>query len=360
VIRLTHEVDQTLLVLDDEAAIRRSMARQLERRGYTVRTAGNCHEAEIEMAAHPIALILCDIDLPDESGITFVQRTEAAYPDIAVVMVTGLDDPSVAEVALGAGAYGYIIKPFETNELIISVANALRRRTLEIEHKAQTTYLEHLVWQRTEALRRSHEDLVQRLVAAADYRDPETATHLQRMSRYSAVLARLLGQSTEECELLRLAAPMHDIGKLGIPDEILCKPGRFTDADRRIMQQHTEMGYQILSGSDAPLIQLAAEIALTHHEWFDGSGYPRGLRGEDISLAGRIVAIADVFDALCTKRRYKPAMAMDEAFAVMVDERGHFDSRLLALFCTAHAEIEGIRAMYSESFDDTSSESVLV
>jgi putative two-component system response regulator len=342
-------VDGTLLVLDDEEPVRRSMSRLLERRGYDVRTAADCTEATALLDAAPISLILCDIDLAGESGLEFAEHVSPSHPDTAVIMVTGVDDANVAQRALDAGAYGYIIKPFEVNELVINVANGLRRRTLEIERNAQTTQLEWLVGQRTEQLRHSHEELIQRLMSAADFRDPETASHLQRMSRYSALLAHLIGQTPEECELIRLAAPMHDIGKLGIPDEILCKPGRFTDEDREIMKQHTEMGFRILDGSASALIQLAGDIAHTHHEWVDGTGYPRGLRGQEIPLAGRIVAIADVFDALCTARRYKPAMSIDAAFAQMGGERGrHFDPALLDAFFAGRPEIEDIRQSYSD------------
>jgi putative two-component system response regulator len=349
VIAFAPSTDLPLLVVDDDEPLRKSIARQLERRGYTVVMAGNCLEAKTALAEQPFALVLCDIDLPGQSGLSLVEALAVTYPDTAVVMVTGLDDPRVAQVAIDAGAYGYLIKPVEANELVINVSNALRRRTLEVERRVQTEQLECLVGQRTTQLRRSHEELIQRLMCAADYRDPETATHLQRMSRYSALLARLVGESRERCELIRLAAPMHDIGKIGIPDEILRNPGSFTDADREAMKEHTRMGFEILHGSESPLIQLAAEIAYTHHEWWDGSGYPRGLSGADIPLVGRIVAIGDVFDALCTQRRYKPAMTMDEAIAIMGRERSrHFDPDLLDLFFTATAEIEEIKRSYSE------------
>src|SRR5581483_9669902 len=191
-------------------------------------------------------------------------------------------DPALAETALAHGAYGYIIKPFERNELLINVSNALRRRTLEMENRAHREGLEVLVRVRTDELHRAHQELIERLVSAADCRDPETAAHIQRMSRYSELLAGRAGLAPGDCELIRLAAPMHDIGKIGIPDDVLLKTGRFTDEDRAIMEQHTEIGYRLLSGSDSPLVNLAADIAHTHHEWFDGTGYPNHLKGTEI------------------------------------------------------------------------------
>jgi putative two-component system response regulator len=169
------------------------------------------------------------------------------------------------------------------------------------------------------------------------------------MSRYSSLLARALGWPEERCELLRLASPMHDIGKIGIPDDVLLKEGLFTPADRQVMAQHTVFGHRLLSGSRSPLLELAAEVALSHHERVDGTGYPSGLRGDEIPLAGRIVAIADVFDALTSRRRYKAALSVDQAVDIMLRERGtHFDAELLDLFVDHLDEIEVIRLRWAE------------
>ena len=339
-------LDQPLLVVDDEAPIRRAISRYLEKVGYEVIVAADAAEARLELQRRPIALALCDIDMPGESGLSLVHHIVTDHPDTAVMMVTGVDDPGVAQVALDRGAYGYVIKPFERNELVINVANALRRRSLELASRASHAELERLVDERTEEVRRSREELIQRLAWAADCKDPETASHLRRMSLYSELLGRLAGLDANRCELLRLAAPMHDIGKIGIPDEILTKPGRYTDEDREVMKQHPLIGHRILEGSESELVQLAALVALHHHEWYDGRGYPRGVAGDDIPLEGRIVAIADVFDALTTERRYKPAMTVEDAFALMFEEEGHFDQKLLDLFVAAVDEIDEIRSRF--------------
>jgi len=337
-----------LLVVDDEPPVRRAVSRHLERAGYKVLTAAGIAEADSHLDRTAIALALCDIDLAGESGLSLIDRIQRCHPDTAVIMVTGVDDPAVAQVALDRGAYGCVIKPFERNELLINVANALRRRTLELASRATQAELERLVELRTAELRRSREELIQRLAWAADSKDPETAMHLQRMASYSELLGRRAGLSPARCELLRLAAPMHDIGKIGIPDEVLTKSGRYDDRDRAVMQQHPEIGYRILEGSESELVRLAAAVALTHHEWFDGSGYPRGLRGTEIPIEGRIVAIADVFDALTTRRRYKAAMTPDAARALMAAEKGHFDPELLRLFFEAAPDVEAIRLRFAE------------
>jgi len=197
-------------------------------------------------------------------------------------------------------------------------------------------------------VRRSREELIQRLAWAADFKDPETASHLKRMSLYSEMLGRLAGLSKERCEQLRLAAPMHDIGKIGIPDDILAKPGKYTPDDREVMKRHALIGYRILAGSDSELVELAAVVALNHHEWFDGSGYPSGTVGETIPIEARIVAIADVFDALTTRRRYKSAMSVDDALSTMIDEKGHFDPTLLRLFIGARADVEAIQMEFAD------------
>jgi putative two-component system response regulator len=263
-------------------------------------------------------------------------------------MVTGLDDSALAQAALASGAYGYVIKPFTPNELIIAVANALRRRTLEIENRAHRETLEELVRVRTaalqssaEQLRLSHEETVRRLAAAIEYRDYETGGHTDRMSRYACVLATHCGLDPE---LMRLASSMHDVGKVGLPDSILLKPGALTADERREMEGHTEMGYAILSGSGSGLLDLAATIALAHHERFDGSGYPRGLSGEGIPIEGQIAAIADVFDALTSDRPYRVAFSVQEATSRMRRGRGtHFNPALLDMFFAAIDEIVLIR-----------------
>ncbi len=352
-----------ILVVDDQDLVRRVLVRMLRKEGHDCREAGSVREAKAVVGDAAPDLVLCDIDMPEESGLALVDWLAANHPGTTVMMVTACDDPSVAAGVLAAGADGYIIKPFERNEILINVANAMRRHHLDLELRQRQAALQLVVdaqsaqirsavddLQRTSAsLDHSYQESVWRLAMAAEYRDPETAAHLERMSRYSELLGRAIGFDDDTCNLLRLASPMHDVGKLGIPDEILMKTGRFTDEDRAIMNRHAEIGHRILAGSESPLLQMAASIAHTHHEWWDGGGYPRMLRGTDIPIEGRIVAIADVFDALTSKRRYKDTMTFEEAELLMRAERGgHFDPELIEVFFGLRPEIEAILADCSE------------
>jgi putative two-component system response regulator len=198
-------------------------------------------------------------------------------------------------------------------------------------------------------LRLSREETIQRLAIAAEYRDSATAQHIQRMSHYCELLARKYGLSSERCDLIRTASPMHDIGKIGTPDHVLLKPGKFTQEEFNVISQHAEIGYRILSGSDAEILKVAASIAWTHHERWDGNGYPRKLKGEAIPVEGRIAAIADAFDALTTQRVYKPAFSLDHAVSLMTTHRGeHFDPELLDIFFASLSDITLIHDQYAD------------
>jgi putative two-component system response regulator len=352
-----------ILVVDDEEPIRRVIARLLQRNGYECETAGDAEEAMLLLKERDFALVLTDMDMPGTSGLDLIMQIVAMFEDIATVMVTGMDDAKLADAALKIGAYGYIIKPFESNEILINVMNALRRRGLEIENRNHRLRLEQMVRDRTaelweaiarlekaeKNLRQSREETVQRLSIAAEFRDDETAQHIQRMSRYCALLARKAGEDTERSELIRVASLMHDVGKIGIPDQILLKPAPLTPEERTIMEQHSEIGYRILAGSQSELLRLAAEIAWTHHERFDGSGYPHGIKGNEIPLDGRIAAIADVFDALTSDRVYKKAFPLGRAIEIMREGRGvHFDPKLLDMFLDSMDEVLLIRDQYAD------------
>lgn len=360
---VTEALGADILVVDDQAAVRDVLTRILTAAGYRCRSAESVAGAKAELAQSVPDLVLCDIDMPGESGLVLVEHLHRTAVDVGVLMVTAFDEPSIAEQALDHGALGYLIKPFERNEILINVAGALRRcresratrstlDLLETEISARTSELQQSLSElgaAAVALDRSHEEALRRLALAAELRDPETARHLERMSRYSAALARLAGLPEESCELLRLASPMHDVGKIGIPDEVLFKEGLFTPEDRAVMERHAVIGHGLLTGSSAPLLQLAAVVALNHHERVDGTGYPNRLRGDAIPLEGRIVAIGDVFDALTSQRRYKRALTIDEAREVMERERGaHFDAHLLDLFFDHVDEMEAIRVEWAE------------
>ena len=355
--------NRNILIVDDEEPIRRLLGYLLEPHGYKVALAGEAREARQRMESGSYALVLCDVNMPGESGMDLIRHILTQYPSTAVIMITGLDSPVLANAALDMGAFGYVIKPFEANEVLINVANALRRRKLEIENAMHRENLEEVVRTRTIALqqalewlersekelRLSREETIQRLAIAAEYRDSSTAQHIQRMSHYCELLARRYGLSPERCDLIRTASPMHDIGKIGTPDHVLLKPGKFTPKEFKLITQHTEIGYRILAGSDSELLKVAALIAWTHHERFDGTGYPRGLKGETIPLEGRITAIADNFDALTTQRVYKPAYDFDHAKELMLKERGkHFDPELLDIFFDSMEEITRIYDQFAD------------
>jgi putative two-component system response regulator len=361
-----------VLIVDDDAEITKALARLLERDGHVSETAANVRAARRTLGRNSFELVLCDLNMPGESGMGLVREVVAREDDIAVVMVTGMDDPALADAALDLGAYGYVVKPFRTSELMIAVANALRRRRLEIENRAHREHLEQIVLERTSALRdavaglerteqelrRSREETIHRLARAAEFRSEETGRHIERVGHYCALLAERLGLPLDRRELLRLASPLHDIGKIAIPDRLLLKPGPLTDQERRQMEKHAELGHQLLAGSDHELLELAAVVALTHHERPDGLGYPQGLTGDEIPLEGRITAVADVFDALMSNRVYRPALTLESTLRVLRAGRDtQFDSRVLDALLDSLPAVIAVRETYS---DEPASASPLV
>jgi putative two-component system response regulator len=352
-----------ILVVDDEDSIRRILSRLLRRNGYICETAADADEAMRLLQETEFALVLTDVDMPGSSGLDLITEIARDFPDTATVMVTGMDDAQLANTALDIGAYGYIIKPFQPNEILINVSNAIRRRRLEMETRTHRIRLEQMVKDRTadlwdaiarleraeRDLRTSREETIERLAIAAEFRHDETAQHIQRMSRYCALLASNAGMDSERSETIRVASLMHDVGKIGIPDHILLKPGPLTPDERAIMQQHTDIGFRILAGSSSEWLATAADIAWTHHERVDGSGYPRGLKGDAIPIEGRIAAIADVFDALSSDRAYKTAFSLVTAVEGMRKARGtHFDPELLDVFLNSIDEVLEIKEQYAD------------
>jgi putative two-component system response regulator len=352
-----------VLIVDDEEPIRRLLGYMLQSHGYETVLASDAREARLKLGETSFALLLCDVNMPGESGMDLVRHVFREHPYTAAIMVTGLDSTVLANAALDMGAFGYIVKPFEANEVLINVANALRRRRLEMENRFHRENLEDVVKTRTLALqqalewleksekelRLSREETIRRLAIAAEYRDSATAQHIHRMSHYCELLARRYGLSAERCDLIRTASPMHDIGKIGTPDHVLLKPGKFTQDEFNVIAQHAEIGYRILAGSDAEILNVAATIALTHHERWDGSGYPRKLKGEAIPIEGRIASIADAFDALTTARVYKPAFDFEHAVELMGKHRGeHFDPELLDVFLASLTDIKHIHEEYAD------------
>lgn len=272
-------------------------------------------------------LVLLDYRMPQLCGIEFIRRFRRLprMADVPIIMVTQLDQVSIREQARAAGATDFVAKPVEVNEFRLRVRNLLALNQARIALAERTLQLQFAVAKATHGVAERELELVMRLARAAEFRDPETGAHLQRMAQYAGLIARQLGCPGAFEQQLMEAAPMHDIGKLATPDAILLKRGRLSEAEMAIMRGHAMHGAHILSGSTMPLMQLAEQIARCHHERFDGGGYPVGLRGLDIPLAARIVAVADVFDALSSHRPYKLAWSLADARAYIVAESGrHF------------------------------------
>ena len=308
-----------ILIVDEEPAVREVIAHCLESMGYGCRAAATAGEAWAMLEEKTIALLVVDIRLPGTPGLSLLSRVRRRFPDVAVVIVTGLDDRKTAMRALALGAYGYVVKPFEANEIVVSAVNALERRRLTLERRAYEQHLEKKVREQTELLRTSHEELALRLIAAQNYRHDETGAHVRRIGLYAEAVSQALGRSGAYGEMLRQVAPMHDIGKIGIPDEILRKPGPLTPEEFEIMKNHTVIGGRILEGGSVPLLNVAREIALCHHEWWDGSGYPHGLKRREIPETARIVAVLDVYDALVRQEEESVSRQSPEIASILTE-----------------------------------------
>jgi putative two-component system response regulator len=350
-----------LLVVDDEEPLRLWAQRVLSENGFGCETAGDVAEARAALGGEEFELALLDINMPGESGLRLLAEIRSEHPDCAVVMVTGEDSVELATTAIEHGAYGYLIKPVLAGELLINVVNALNRRRQDIESRHLLMRLQATAVERADSLAQALEDLrvsrsdvrlsqaetILRLARLVEYRDEDTGRHLQRMSAYCEILARRSGIAPERSEAIRLASQLHDVGKVAIPDSVLLKPGKLTDEEMQTMRDHCQIGYEMLAGSSSDVVRLGATIARSHHEWWDGSGYPQGLAGEAIPLEGRIAAIADVYDALTTDRVYRPAFPHKIAVEMMRAERGsHFDPSLLDVFMSSMGELETVRGAF--------------
>jgi putative two-component system response regulator len=340
---MADEPKHLILVVDDEEPLRRLIAQRLSREGYECSLAGSGEEAWDMLRRTDYSLVVLDIMMPGMSGMELLEKTRQAFPDTAVIMVTGVDDRSTAIHALHLGAYGYVIKPFEVNEIVINVANALERRRLVMASQRHELELERKVAERTAEVRATQEEITLRLVAASEYRDEETGEHIKRTGFYALEIAANMGWQGRELEDIRLAAPMHDIGKVGIPDVILRKPGKLTAEEFEIIKEHTVIGAKILANAKSSLLHMAWEIALSHHEKWGGSGYPQGLAGEAIPLSARIVAVADVYDTMVHNRVYRPAIPEAQTLDTMRANRGkHFDPAVLDTFLKVLSKLRKI------------------
>jgi putative two-component system response regulator len=350
-----------VLIIDDEEALRRSTERLLGGWGYSYRGAADGASARELLQKESYSVALLDINMPGESGIDLLAHIRSHHPATAVVMLTGQDDPRLATHAIEIGAYGYLVKPAKATELLVGVANALLRRGLEADTRRAMERLQTKVEERTgellEALHNlertettvlaSRTEAVMKLARVVEFRDEDTWKHVDRMSHLCGLLAMRLEVPDDRCEVLQLASQLHDIGKVAVPDAVLLKPGKLTPEEFTVIQGHAEAGHQMLSDSESDLLQLGAIIAWTHHERWDGRGYPRGLSAEQIPLEGRIAAVADVYDALTSHRVYRPAFATVTAVEMMDADAGtHFDPKVLDAFHAAAADIDKLQDSY--------------
>jgi len=348
-----------ILAIDDERINLRVIGGLLRNLGHEPVLTESFTEAR-ELLDASIDLVLLDVMMPETDGFTVARRIREmpGVTDVPIIMVTALTSKQDRLKAVEAGANDFISKPIDLTELRVRMGSLLKMKESQDEVKRYQAELEEMVAVRTSALKMAlenvkesqrtilsaHLETIHRLASAAEFKDEETADHIQRMSRYCALLAAKLGLPDAEVDLVLQASPMHDIGKIGIPDSILLKPAKLTPEEWEVMKKHTIFGARILGESSFELLRVGEIIALSHHEKWDGSGYPKGLAGDDIPLYGRICAVADVFDALTSKRPYKEAFSNQKSLEIMGAGRGsHFDPRLLDVFMSDFASFEGIQ-----------------
>lgn len=334
-----------IVVVDDERPIREMLLRWLRSAGHDCRAATSADEAAELLRACPADLLVTDQRMPGRNGIDLLGQVLGEHADTAVILLTGCDDPRLATEAMTRGASGYLHKPVELRDLLFQVNRTLEQRRTYREAQRRSSHLEGSLAEQSRLVRRAQEEIIHRLVVASMVRDDETGAHIKRIGMFGAAVARAAGWPAEDVECVRLAAPMHDIGKIGIPDAILLKPGKLTPEEYEIMKSHTLIGASILRNSHSPMMQLAERIARSHHEWWNGAGYPDGICGTDIPPAARITAVVDVYDALTHDRVYRRALPESEALAVLERGRGRqFDPELLDVFFDALPEIRELSA----------------
>lgn len=347
----------TILVLDDEPHNVLLLRELLRKQGHKVVGTSSPIEA-LQIVDRTFDLVLSDVMMPEMNGFQFVEqlRSNPETEDIPVIIVTTLSDKPDRLRAVQSGANDFITKPVDAFELEVRTASMLRQKRQQDEIKLFQQDLAGMVEERTSDLQRtlnqlhtSHIESILHLAAAAEYKDEDTSTHIKRMSRYSALIAKSLGQDDHYVDLILRASPMHDVGKIGIPDDILLKPGPLTAQEWETMKTHTTIGGKILGAGSSEYMLIGTSIALTHHEKWNGTGYPAGLSGENIPLCGLICAVADVFDALTSKRPYKDAFPEDKALSILREGRGvHFSPRVLDAFLDNLDAVRDIRAKYCD------------
>ncbi len=333
----------SILIVDDEELNIRLLERMLQAGGFTkLQSTQDSRQVMSLMESFQPDLVLLDLNMPHLDGFAVLEQITPTVPEdqfLPVLMLTADATAAARDRALAGGAHDFLTKPFDHTEVLLRIANLLKMRSLQAQLARHNAQLEGLVQERTAHLEDSYASTLKRLSRIAEFRDDDTYEHTERVGAVSSAISAQLGWSTEQVEIMRKAAPLHDVGKIGTPDAILLKPGALTDDEFEVMREHITMGSRILTGSRSPVLQMADAIALAHHERWDGNGYLR-MEGTDIPLAARIVTVADVYDALTHARPYKEAWPIDRAMAEIKAQRGRqFDPDVLDAFLVVQATL---------------------
>jgi putative nucleotidyltransferase with HDIG domain len=329
-----------ILIVDDDVSVRNVLIALLIAEGYGVTAASSAAEAMELASSTEVHLVISDMKMPDQDGFWLLDQMRQDHPEIAVVMLTGFGDTESAVECLRRGAADYLLKPPKIIDLVRSIERALARRRIELARRDYQSRLQQKVREKTNelqsallAVQSSYQNTLLALVAALDAREHETSDHSQRVVRYTSAIARALGFTGNELAIIARGALLHDIGKIGVPDSILLKPGPLTPEEWEEMRKHPDIGFQIIQG--IPFLDAASEIVLSHQERFDGGGYPRALNGKEIHVGARIFAIADTFDAITSDRPYRKGVSFDQARAEIVRcSTTQFDPECVSAFCS--------------------------